>query len=143
VRISGENFSLWQLGLVLASMQDLDQGMVRIGGAKARGMGSVRLEGWSVDLSFLDAKDGTLAGTRPLDQEDHGYGLPANDVLAAPHGYDESRRGLFRVVRFSDPAPASEERAALGDSTAESPVQRLAGVLIDGPLRTYLRAGGH
>ena len=49
-RVSGENFSLWQLGLVLAALQDLHAGLVRIGGAKARGMGTVKVENLEVEL---------------------------------------------------------------------------------------------
>ncbi|HEY6322431.1 MAG TPA: RAMP superfamily CRISPR-associated protein, partial [Thermoanaerobaculia bacterium] len=86
LQVSGENFSLWQLGLVLAALQDLDGGMLRIGGGKARGMGSVRLEGWSVELRFLNPARGKLTGARPIAPEDAKYRLVPNDELAAPAG---------------------------------------------------------
>jgi CRISPR-associated RAMP protein (TIGR02581 family) len=124
LRIGGENFSLWQLGLVLAALQDLDGGLLRIGGAKARGMGSVRLDDWTVDLSFLDVRAGKLTGSRQLEAGDHNYGLPPNDVVDAPPGFTAESRGLFQVVRYS------------GDS-----VKKLSTALIDGPLKTYLRSG--
>lgn len=124
VRVGGENFSLWQLGLILAALQDLDGGLLRIGGAKARGMGGVRLADWKVELSFLDEASGKLTGARKREPDDQKYGLPANDVLDASAGYEESGRGLFRVVAYS------------GDS-----VQGLAAALIGGPLKTYLQPG--
>jgi CRISPR-associated RAMP protein (TIGR02581 family) len=123
--ISGENFCLWQLGLLLVALQDLDSGLVRIGGAKARGMGSVRIDGWSVELSSLNAPEGKLMGARPVEADDAKYRLMPNDVLTAPAGGQESSRGLFRVVRYEG---------------AEA-VQALAAALTEGPLRTYLAQG--
>jgi CRISPR-associated RAMP protein (TIGR02581 family) len=125
LRISGENFSLWQLGLVLAALQDLGGGLLRIGGAKARGMGSVRLAGWEVGLSFLNARAGKLTGAARLD-EGPDYRLPPNDVVDAPAGFEEGSRGLFRVIRY----------------TRDDAVDALSTALIDGPLKAYLGNGG-
>ncbi len=125
LRVGGENFALWQLGLVLAALQDLDSGLLRIGGAKARGMGSVRLDDWSVELRLLNAERGRLTGVRSLAAADAKYRLPKDDTLAAPPGVQESTRGLFRVLRY-------EGRAA---------VEALAAALTDGPLRAYLTKG--
>jgi CRISPR-associated RAMP protein (TIGR02581 family) len=124
LRIGGENFSLWQLGLVLAALDHLDSGLVRIGGAKARGMGTVTLEDWSVGLGFLDDHAGTLTGARPLEPDDQRYRLPADDVLDAPPGFELEDRGLFRGLRYR------------GD-----PARGLATALINGPLTTYLHNG--
>jgi CRISPR-associated RAMP protein (TIGR02581 family) len=124
VRISGENYALWQLGLVLTALDDMAGGLVRIGGAKARGMGGVTLESWAVDLSFVDARAGRLAGAH-LVQGDKSYGLPAEDLLDAPAGGGESRRGLFRVVHYE------------GDA-----VPRLTAALVAGPLDSYLHPEG-
>jgi CRISPR-associated RAMP protein (TIGR02581 family) len=125
LRIGGENFSLWQLGLVLTALEDLGAGLVRVGGAKARGMGTVRLADWSVELRFLDAQAGKLNGATALDPKDHKYALPAGDALAAPAGAEESTKGLFRQVLFTGGA-----------------VPGLAAALRDGPLMKYLRGGG-
>ncbi len=121
-RINGENFSLWQLGLLLAALRDLDSGLLRIGGAKARGMGSVRVRDWSVELGFLNRETEKITGARQS-QEDLGrYGLPPKDDLAAPDGGKEERRGIFRTLRYK------------GDTS----IQTLAGALIEGPLQRYL-----
>jgi len=120
-RINGENFSLWQLGLVLAALQDLDSGLVRVGGAKARGMGSVRVQDWSLNLGFLNQATGKITGAKQMEDDDGRYGLPPDDDLAAPAGGEESRRGVFRILKF--------ERQT---------VPTLASALIQGPLQTYL-----
>lgn len=123
-RIQGENFSLWQLGLLLAILQDLDSGLLRIGGCKARGMGTVRLQDWAVELGFLNQEKGKLTGARQVTDDEGQYGLPTDDVLQAPPGGEESRRGLFRTHRYT------------GDA-----VQSLAAALIETPLQRYLTGG--
>lgn len=120
-RLSGENYSLWQLGLVLAALQDLDAGLVRIGGCKARGMGTVKVQNQVIELAFLDREDGRLTGARRMDDGGPDYSLPADDVLAAPEPTKVSRKGLFRVLRYEGKA-----------------VECLAAALIDGPLQRYL-----
>ena len=107
--ISGENFSLWQIGLVLAALRDLDSGFVQIGGAKARGMGSVKLQDWNVDFRFLGTAKGTLAGARPEDGAGNKYGLPARDAIDLPAGGVEGSSGLFRTVRYAGASLADLE----------------------------------
>lgn len=120
-RISGENFSLWQLGLVLAALQDLDSGLVRIGGAKARGMGSVKVQNCSVELGFLN-KSVEITGARQMQTDRWRYGLPENDSISAPTGGQASHRGVFRALQYKD----------------DTAFKALASALIDGPLQTYL-----
>ena len=121
-RINGENFSLWQLGLILATLQDLDIGLLRIGGAKARGMGSVRVQDSSVELGFLNNETGTVTGARQMPGDKGQYGLPPDDNLTAPPGERSLRRGVFRALRYE------------GDEA----VQALAKALVEGPLQRYL-----
>lgn len=47
------NFELWQLGLVGFLLQDLKDGLIRVGMGKSRGLGKVRGEVRSVRLDFL------------------------------------------------------------------------------------------
>lgn len=121
VRISAENYSLWQLGLMLEALRDLDRGLVRIGGGKARGMGNVKVKDLSVELGFLDSQAGKLNGARRTDHEAKDYGLPDNDVMDSPVPGETASSGLFRVIRYEGE-----------DAT------RLEEALIAGPLRTYL-----
>ncbi|HSS76812.1 MAG TPA: RAMP superfamily CRISPR-associated protein [Thermoanaerobaculia bacterium] len=121
-RVSGENFSLWQLGLVLAALQDLGRGLVRIGGGKARGMGSVKVEDLTVELGFLDSQTGKLTGARRTNHDTKEYGLPGTDVEDSPVAEETSSPGLFRLIRFQ----GTEE------------IGKLEKLLIGGPLRAYL-----
>jgi CRISPR-associated RAMP protein (TIGR02581 family) len=118
--IQGENFSLWQLGLVLAAVQNLDSGLVRIGGGKARGMGAVRIESRKLELGFLHHEGGKIQGARREGPE-NPYRLPADDSLPEPPGAEESRLGLFHIRRFTG-----------------KPLQELSDALIVGPLQRYL-----
>src|SRR6266545_4383563 len=120
-RIQAENYSLWQLGLMLAALQDLCNGLIRIGGCKARGMGTVRLERWRVDLGFLNQDSGQITGARPQGSGGNPYSLPARDSLAAPAGGQPGRQGLFRLLTYE------------GDN-----VGRLTDTLVAGPLQRYL-----
>jgi CRISPR-associated RAMP protein (TIGR02581 family) len=126
-RATGENFALWQVALFLQVLRDLDDGLVHVGGCKARGMGAVKVEG--LTLRFLDAggRRGEIRGARPTDGWADG-GPPEE-----PFAYDRTdaaavrfeEAGLFEAVVFSTDA-----------------AQAVAGGLIRGPLRTFLERSG-
>jgi CRISPR-associated protein Csm3 len=99
VELRGENFALWQLGLILQALEHLDLGLVRIGGGKARGLGAVRVQDLELELRFLCGERGTLTGVVPKPGKPNVWGLSAKDVLPWPPGCVESRQGLFRLVR--------------------------------------------
>ncbi|HEX5718646.1 MAG TPA: RAMP superfamily CRISPR-associated protein [Thermoanaerobaculia bacterium] len=120
-QISGESFALWQLGLILAALQDVDGGIVAIGGGKARGMGTVRLKDWSVELGFLNQEAGRITGARPADGDGNPYRLEPGEFVQAPPDGEEEQRGLFRALKYKGNA-----------------VPELTSSLINGPLRRYL-----
>lgn len=125
VRIQGENFSLWQAGLVLSTLEDLNAGLVRIGGCKARGMGSVFVKGLKVELGFLDRTSDKLTGARRIASSEADYALPEADQIKALEGGEPGERGLFRTISYK------------GDN-----VSRLVNALIAGPLESHLRRFG-
>jgi CRISPR-associated RAMP protein (TIGR02581 family) len=51
------NFELWQLGLVGFVLQDLKDGLIRIGSGKSRGLGKVHGEVQSVAIHYLGLKE--------------------------------------------------------------------------------------
>ncbi len=124
--ISGENYSLWQLGLILNALQDLDQGLVRIGGGKARGMGNVRLKDWRIELGFVNGSTGKLTGALPESPARNPYSLPGDDILAALPDGQEARQGLFRKIVYD----------------SDGAVEVLANRLSEGPLASYLKGKG-
>lgn len=125
VTIQGENFSLWQAGLVLATLEDLNAGILRIGGCKARGMGSVLVTNLRVVLGFLDRDLGKLTGVRKIGSSEAEYALPETDQVDSPEGGKPDQRGLFRTVLYE-----------------EDKVGELTKALGAGPLETHLRDFG-
>jgi len=80
------NFELWQLGLVGLVLRELDDGFVRLGSAKSRGFGQVRVELRSLRIDQLPGgRSGieTLAGVGALasDWRD-AYGLLEDQPMA-------------------------------------------------------------
>lgn len=124
VTVQGQNFSLWQLGLLLAAVEHLGLGLVHLGGCKSRGMGAVTVESPTLALLFTDRHQGQLSGVRGQDGKGKLYGLAANDRLEAGGAKDEER-GLFRTLAYE-----GNDLAALRDR------------LIHGPLETYFAGGG-
>ncbi|HEX3532157.1 MAG TPA: RAMP superfamily CRISPR-associated protein [Thermoanaerobaculia bacterium] len=119
--IQGESFPLWQLGLVLEALRHLDAGLVRIGGGKARGMGSVRVQDMKLVLGSLFAPEGTIAGAK-REGQGNPYRLPENDTIAAPPGGLAARHGLFQTLTYEN-----EPLAALADALIQGPLQRYLG----------------
>lgn len=119
VRIGGENFTLWQLGLVLEALEHLQAGYFRIGGGKARGMGKVTLEDVSIDVRMLGA-GGSLHGVKDRTPR-RDYGLRAEAPLPVEAPAVESQEGLFRTLHYPSEA-----------------VPDLRHALVDGALADYL-----
>lgn len=128
VKLTGENFCLWQLGLVLQALGDLDAGFVQIGGCKSRGMGSVTLKDWVMEFRFLDQGTGTLVGAGGSSRERRAYGLDAEEPLAVRtvQGFEETRQSLFRHIRFEGVS-----------------LRQVAELLGTGPVTNYLKKGTH
>lgn len=78
------NFECWQLGLLLAVLQDMKDGLMQIGGCKSRGFGSVvgevdRLTICQFSMSNPDGLSQLLGLGHYL--QDNSYGTNSDDVL--------------------------------------------------------------
>lgn len=111
-RLRGENFSLWQVGLLLTALEHLDAGLFAVGGGKARGMGRVRVEDIAATFRFLDQRRGQLSGARRSRPDEPDYGLPPSDEVAIGPGGQERSDGLFRVVDYATVGALRETLAA-------------------------------
>ncbi|MCP4663708.1 MAG: hypothetical protein GY856_50630, partial [bacterium] len=128
VRMTGENFSLWQVGVALQALRDLDARFVQIGGCKSRGMGNVRIRDPQVTFRFLNREQGRLTGARQVGAE-FNYELPENDTVPVREKKDQEGKdlveqdqdGLFRRVRYT------------GDA-----VDELCRELMNGPFHQYV-----
>jgi len=128
LRVDGENFALWQLGLLWQALADLGSGLVRIGGMKSRGMGVVKLEGLRMSLRTLGQKNGEVRGAQSPHEGAYPYRLPdeeAVDLSGLAGDVRERDQGLFRVVELDEEASGS-----------------LGGRLVDRQLRTFVRELG-
>ncbi len=101
------NFELWQLALVGFVLQDLADGLIRIGMGKSRGLGKVRGEVQQVRIDFLDPQapqlvNGQLAlrGVGSLFDEAKAYGMVTPDEVSIPHNDKPRSNGLRTTVVF-------------------------------------------
>jgi CRISPR-associated RAMP protein (TIGR02581 family) len=125
------NFECWQLGALLLVMQDLQDGLVRIGSGRSRGLGAVR--GWIAEAEQPD--DGLPAAygleihypgrqALPADSElwglgrflaDGRYGTWRDDALPVPPPPQTERRGIRLVARYTGEALQQLSNAAIAE----------------------------
>lgn len=100
VKIQGENFSLWQVGIILLALSDLNAGMVQIGGGKSRGMGTVTVHNERLSFRFLNGPSEMLVGAEERGSFD--YQLPEDDILLIEgiEDVEDRGRGLYRQIVF-------------------------------------------
>ncbi|MCS6799145.1 MAG: CRISPR-associated RAMP protein Csx7 [Myxococcota bacterium] len=86
-RIHMHNFELWQLALLGIVFQDMNDGFVRIGSAKSRGLGRVRVRWGRLQWEQVARGDGLekVCGVGSLDaQVRNAYGLHETHGVTAP-----------------------------------------------------------
>jgi len=139
------NFELWQLGLVGFLLQDLKDGLIRVGMGKSRGLGKVRGEVRSIRMDFLGPRAPTpengqltLKGVGSLVPSEmaQAYDMVCPDEVTVPFsGEWQSGLGHIRhTARFSDQEfPWAElgqcwvDYIQAYETSPEMAVERLAG----------------
>lgn len=81
-RIVFHNFERWQIGLLALVLRDLDEGRVRIGFGKSRGLGEVRVQKVQAKLIYPDTGD-----DRTLMQHIYGVGELAKSAVREEYGF--------------------------------------------------------
>ncbi|HDQ73749.1 MAG TPA: CRISPR-associated RAMP protein [Chloroflexi bacterium] len=135
------NFELWQLALVGFLLQDLKDGLIRIGMGKSRGLGKARGEVKDVRLDFLGPKapqidDGhlPLRGVGSLFDEAEAYGITTPDEISVPFEGELTSNGVRTTAIFPlDSFPWAQ--------IAERWVNRVQGYSMPEAMRRY-RGGG-
>jgi hypothetical protein len=101
------NFELWQLALVGFLLQDLKDGLIRIGMGKSRGLGKVRGEIQEVRLDFLgpetpQVNNGQLPlrGIGSLFTDATHYGIILPDEVTVPFSGSPKSNGIRTTVVF-------------------------------------------
>ena len=122
------NFETWQLGMLMLVVQDMEEGLVRVGSGRSRGLGSVTGSVAEVTINHLGAVNGKPVtevwglGKFLGDLEDDSYGTWPDDVITVTQPPTESRRGIRLQATF-----CGESLAELGERSIQSFVDRLQG----------------
>ena len=99
------NFEVWQLGMLMLIVQDLEDDLIRIGSGRSRGLGNVKGEISEVSVSYLGAVNG-----KPTEEVwglgkflgNNSYGTDANDQVTVQSPPTEVTRGIRKITTFSD-----------------------------------------
>lgn len=119
------NFECWQVGMMLLVVQDMADGLVRIGSGRSRGMGSVTAAIDSLTVSYIG-----LGSPKPADEVwglgkflgvPNSYGTQPGDMMTLPNSPLEHSNGLRRNSTFG-----SEHLGRLRDQAIQSFVTRLS-----------------
>lgn len=117
------NFETWQLGMLLLVVQDMEDGLIRIGSGTSRGLGSVKGKVSEVTINHLGAKApnpahevwglGKFLG-------DKSYGTQSDDILKLKKAPTPKRRGIRWQSTFS-----GHSLQELGIQAIDAFIQRL------------------
>ncbi len=99
------NFEVWQLGMLMLIVQDLEDGLIRIGSGRSRGLGNVKGEISEVSVNYIGAVNG-----KPTENVwglgkflgDNSYGTDTNDQLTIQPPPNEETHGIRKTTTFSD-----------------------------------------
>ena len=65
-----QNFQLWQLGLLAATLRDVDDGYVPLGFGKSRGLGQMSVRLLQLEVEMVGGADGRLPGAPSRERPD-------------------------------------------------------------------------
>ena len=114
------NFEGWQLGMLLLAVQDMEDGLVRIGSGRSRGFGSVTASVSEVTINHLGRPKSKPPsqvwglGRFLEEMNDDAYGTWPDDVLHLEHAPDEKERGIRLQAIFGDQSLADLTQQAMG-----------------------------
>ena len=110
------NFEVWQLGMLMLIVQDLEDGLIRIGSGKSRGLGNVKGEISEVSVNYIGAVNGSptedVWGLGKL-LGDNSYGTDASDQLTIQPPPTEETRGIRKITTFTDDSLSGLKKAAV------------------------------
>ncbi len=98
------NFEIWQLGMVLLLARDMQDGLIRIGSGRSRGLGSVKGATDAVTINHIGPSTTHPAheiwGLGKFLQAE--YGTCPDDMLSLDTFPEQKQRGLRRQAEFRD-----------------------------------------
>ena len=103
-----QNFELWQLGLLGFVLQDMRDGLVRMGSGKSRGLGKITADFKIIKLDYLGSKGKiieddqiNIMGVGALFQQADQYGMEKNDCVSINKSLTKIPNSPFSELRQS------------------------------------------
>lgn len=119
------NFECWQVGMILLVVQDMADGLVRIGSGRSRGMGSVSATIDSLTVGYIGLNSSKppneVWGLGKFLDTPNSYGTQPSDIMTLPAPLPEHDNGLRRHSMFD-----SEHLVDLRDQAIQSFATRLS-----------------
>ena len=133
------NFERWQLGLVALVLRDMEEGLVRIGFGKSRGLGRFKARITCFGITYYHRKPDTLSGLHALcsDNDRQQYGF-----------FEESKKNAFELPQAEPNGLRNEYDLTDNWKTALAPavndlIRYIETVSWPTDLEKYLEGGGH
>ena len=110
------NFEVWQLGMLMLIVQDLEDGLIRIGSGKSRGLGNVKGKISEVSVNYI----GAVNSKPPEDVwglgkflDDSSYGTDADDQVTIQPPPTEETNGIRKINTFQGDSLDALKHAAV------------------------------
>ncbi len=110
------NFEVWQLGILMLIVSDLEDGLIRIGSGRSRGLGNVKATISEVSVNYLGPvngkSDNDVWGLGKL-LGDGSYGTDTDDKVTVQEAPIGETRGFRKITIFSDKSLNHLEKATI------------------------------
>ena len=110
------NFEVWQLGILMLIVADLEDGLIRIGSGRSRGLGNVKATISEVSVNYLGAvngrSDNDVWGLGKL-LDDGSYGTDTDDKITVQQPPIAETRGLRKITTFRDESLKNLKKATI------------------------------
>ena len=110
------NFEVWQLGILMLIVADLEEGLIRIGSGRSRGLGNVKATISEVSVNYLGVVKGQsnneVWGLGKL-LGDGSYGTDANDYVNIQEVPIEKTHGFRKITTFRDDSLEQLKKATI------------------------------
>ncbi len=102
--IDVRNFERWQLGLLGLVLADMEEGLVRLGMGKSRGLGRIQVTLQSLEVAYYGRPVKHLVGLAALcsDKDRHNYSLASETGGKGPDLSEPKRQGLRHVYTITE-----------------------------------------
>lgn len=116
------NFEVWQLGMLMLIVSDLEDSLIRIGSGRSRGLGNVKATLSEVSVNYLGAvngqSDNEVWGLGKL-LGDGSYGTDTDDEVTVEQVPITETRGFRKITTFSEKSLKHLKKATIAAFVAK------------------------